>query len=219
MFCFRRIFRVNEDPKELMTKFGLAAFKKLIGKPWLNHSNLIQSKFGLYVEYVVPVLGHGHHGHAMSCHFMPLKTRPPTAGLLYYCALRRGLHVNWLGRRWSEPNWLKQGQGPAKQTSPDRWRRLPPPNFQQGPLHAGTLTLTTDCAICSDSVCHGQDQYSVLGLLPRHWTNKIKTETDHLQIRLCKHLTLCACPAHRKKAAIGFKPIKLLARSRQRVGH
>ena len=64
MFCFRRIFRVNEDPKELMTKFGLAAFKKLIGKPWLNHSNLIQSKFGLYVEYVVPVLGHGHHGHA-----------------------------------------------------------------------------------------------------------------------------------------------------------
>ena len=115
-----------------------------------------------------------------------------------YCALRRGLHVNWLGRRWSEPNWLKQGQGPAKQTSPDRWRRLPPPNFQQGPLNAGTSTLTTDCAICSDSVCHGQDQYSVLGLLPRHWTNKIKTETDHLQIRLCKHLTLCACPAHRK---------------------
>ena len=47
-----------------------------------------------------------------------------------YCALRRGLHVNWLGRRWSEPNWLKQGQGPAKQTSPDRWRRLPPPNFR-----------------------------------------------------------------------------------------
>ena len=122
-------------------------------------------------------------------------------------------------RQLSEPNWLKQGQGPAKQTSPDRWRRLPPPNFQQGPLNVGTLTLTTDCAICSDSVCHVQDQYSVLGLFTRHWTNKIKTETDHLQIRLCKHLTLCACPAHRKKAAIGFKPIKLLARSRQRVGH
>ena len=131
---------------------------------------------------------------------MPLKTRPPSAGLPYYCALRRGLHVNWPGRRWSEPNWLKQGERPAKQTSPDRWRRLPPPNFRQGPLNAGTLTLTTDCAICSDSVCHVQDQYSVLGLFTRHWTNKIKTETDHLQIRLCKHLTLCACPAHRKMA-------------------
>ena len=71
MFCFRRIFRVNEDPKELITKLGLAAFKKFIGKPWLNHSNLIQSKFGSYVEYVVRVLGHGHHGHAMSCHVMP----------------------------------------------------------------------------------------------------------------------------------------------------
>ena len=84
-------------------------------------------------------------------------------------------------------------------------------------LNAGTLTLTTDCAICSGSVCPGQD-YSVLGLFTRHWTNKIKKETDHLHIRLCKHLTLCTCLAHRKKAASGFKPIKLLAKSRERVG-
>ena len=64
----------------------------------------------------------------------------------------------------------------------------------------GHINFSNGCATCqSDSLCHGQDQYRVLVVFTRRWTNKIKTETDHLQIRLCKHLTLRACPAHGKR--------------------
>ena len=64
----------------------------------------------------------------------------------------------------------------------------------------GNINFSNGCATCqSDSLCHGQDQYRVLVVFTRRWTNKIKTETDHLQIRLCKHLTLRACPAHGKR--------------------
>ena len=75
---------------------------------------------------------------------------------------------------------------------------MPLPDFQERLLNAGTFTKKQQVCHLPVSVCHGQEQYSVLGLFTRHWINKIKTETDHLQICLCKHLTVCTCPAHRK---------------------
>ena len=69
-----------------------------------------------------------------------------------YSRLWRVLHVNWLRHKWSEPNWRKQGPGPAKQTLPDRRRRLPPPDFQEGPQNAETSTVATGVPPVSQTV-------------------------------------------------------------------
>ena len=62
--------------------------------------------------------------------------------LILYSTLRRSLHANWFGHRWSsEP--LAKAKGRRSRQNQTGGQKLIPPDFQERPLNAGTLTWGT----------------------------------------------------------------------------